>query len=108
MDVEHDQWKKYTLTYHHEKKSTLVCSRDTTTTPSQRPLMNQTKFGLNFTRTKRAKNQLEREREMKIDTVDLIQETQFSPIYFKSFSPAFFQVRLPVLLIVPTFRAKEQ
>ena len=45
---------------------------------------------------------------MKIDTVDLIQETQFSPIYFKSFSPAFFQVRLPVLLIVPTFRAKEQ
>ena len=40
-----------------------MCSRDTTTTPSQRPLMNQTKFGLNFTRTKRAKNQLERERD---------------------------------------------
>ena len=62
QDVEHDQWKKCTLTYRLEKKSTLVCSRDTTTTPSQRPLMNQTKFGLNFTRTKRAKNQLERER----------------------------------------------
>ena len=43
---------------------------------------------------------------MKIDTVDLIQETQFSPIYFKSFSPAFFQVRLPVLLIVPILGRK--
>ena len=105
-NVEHDQWKKCTWTNHHEKKSTLVCSRDTTT-PSQRPLMNQTKFGLNFTRTKRAKNQLERERDENRYGWSDSGDTIF-PHLFQIFFPCLFSGQITGSFNCSHFRAKEQ